>query len=123
MRAWERNARNGVPTSGRDAFRQAWTMSACPHDPASVAAMLWHSDWWRASAEALASHVGESVPDSSLEALEPGQSVTLGCSWDGTHYVVRTSSTPGVLLGGVTRTIARGQTLAEALTAPQEPDR
>lgn len=78
MRAWERHAHNGVPASGRDAFQQAWDTSACPHDPQSVAAMLWLSDWWRANAEAFAGHIGE--------VIEPSRDFVNGWAARDAHY-------------------------------------
>jgi hypothetical protein len=50
-----------VPKSGRDAFASGWDTKACPHDPRSVAAMIWHSEWWRANAEAFADHIGTPI--------------------------------------------------------------
>lgn len=40
-----------------------------------------------------------------IEALQPGQSILIGKSWDGEYYVVRTQTTAGSFLGPVKRTI------------------
>lgn len=54
---------------------------------------------------------------------KPGQSITIGMAWDGSYYVSHTQTTRHDWLGPVTRTIARGGDLFEALDAEQQPDR
>lgn len=61
--------------------------------------------------------------EQKLAALQPGQSINIGCAWDGTFYVVMSQTVPNDWLGTVTRTTARGATLEEALAAEQEPER
>ena len=52
-----RSADSGVPTDGSEAFAQGWIDSACPHEPMTVAAKRWRSDWWAANADAFQAHI------------------------------------------------------------------
>lgn len=50
-------SRSQAPRAGDVAFSSGWDVSANPHDPATVDAMRWTSDWWRANADAFEDHV------------------------------------------------------------------
>lgn len=67
-----------VPQSGRDAFAQGWCTKSNPHEPLSVMAMLWISDWWRANADSFADHIGV--------MLEPSRDFQAGWGARDVHY-------------------------------------
>lgn len=50
-------SRSEAPRARDVAFSSGWDVSACPHEPRTVDAMRWISDWWRANADAFESHV------------------------------------------------------------------
>ena len=55
--------------------------------------------------------------------LQPGESIKVGCAWDGTFYVVHAKSVPYDWLAPIKQMLSRGATVLEAWNAEQEEQR
>lgn len=99
--------------------RTAYARGGSPLDCAHSVLHKSYGEWLRG----YFSRAKEETISASFNDLKPGQSIKIGCAWDGTFYVVREQTTPGDWLGPVTRKISRGATVPEAWSAEQEDAR